>query len=41
MLHCIEWVMVNWTRAIEQRLNGGKSPGTGRCEWLWTIALCL
>jgi len=23
-----------------QRLNIGKSPGTGRCEWLWVIALC-
>jgi len=23
-----------------QRLNSGKSLGTGRCEWLWAFAPC-
>jgi len=22
-----------------QRLNSGKSPGTGRCEWLWAVGI--
>jgi len=26
------------TTSHSQRLNSGKPLGTGRCEWLWSIA---
>jgi len=38
MLHCVEWVTVNWRGSIGHEpfttLEQGKISSTGRCEWL-------